>query len=80
MALITDRLKPIPTYLGVDDAETLTGVSKWTWRKYAYQRRVASTKVGRRLLIPVAEIERVMSESLRPADSAKTQETCPREM
>jgi histone H3/H4 len=44
----------------------MSGLSKWTWRKYAYEGRVASTKVGRRLLIPVAEIERIMREGLRP--------------
>lgn len=60
----TSKLKP--AYLGVDDAEIMSGLSKWTWRKYAYEGRVASTKVGRRLLIPVAEIERIMREGLRP--------------
>ena len=59
--------KQKPAYVGVDDAEVMSGLSKWTWRKYAYEGRVASTKVGRRLLIPVAEIERIMAEGLRPA-------------
>jgi hypothetical protein len=60
--------KPIEReYLGVGEAETLTGRSRWTWRRDAYQGRIASVKVGRRLLIPVAEIRRVMSEGLRPA-------------
>jgi hypothetical protein len=59
--------KQKPAYMGVDDAEVMSGLSKWTWRKYAYEGRIASTKVGRRLLIPVAEIERIMSEGLRPA-------------
>ena len=54
-------------YVGVDDAETLTGRSKWTWRRDAYNGRIASCKVGRRLLIPIAEVRRVMSEGLRPA-------------
>jgi hypothetical protein len=58
--------KQRPAYMGVDDAEIMSGLSRWTWRKYAYEGRVASTKVGRRLLIPVTEIERIMAEGLRP--------------
>lgn len=61
--------KQRPAYMGVDDAEAMTGLSRWTWRKYAYEGRVASTKVGRRLLIPVSEIERIMTQGLRPAVS-----------
>jgi hypothetical protein len=53
-------------YLGVDEAQTVTGRSKWTWRRDAYEGKIASVKVGRRLLIPVSEIRRVMAEGLRP--------------
>jgi hypothetical protein len=53
-------------WIGVDDAELLTGRSKWTWRQDAYRGRIASSKVGRRLLIPMAEIRRVMEAGLRP--------------
>jgi len=53
-------------YVGVEDAETLTGRSRWSWRKDAYSGRIASVKLGRRLLIPVAEIRRVLAEGLRP--------------
>ena len=53
-------------YLGVGEAQTVTGRSKWTWRRDAYEGKIASVKVGRRLLIPVSEIRRVMAEGLRP--------------
>ena len=53
-------------YLGVVDAETLTGVSRWTWRRWAYDGRVASVKLGKRLLIPSAEIARRVAENTRP--------------
>jgi len=60
--------KPIEReYLGVDDAETLSGRSRWTWRRDAYAGKVASVKLGRRLLIPMSEIRRVMAEGYRPA-------------
>ncbi len=55
-----------PEYLGVAEAEIMTGRSERTWRKDAYSGRIASVKVGRRLLIPVSEIKRVMQEGLRP--------------
>jgi hypothetical protein len=54
-------------YLGVDQAELMSGVSRWTWRRWAYSNKIASVKAGRRLLIPMAEFDRVMSEGYRPA-------------
>ena len=53
-------------YLGVAEAETLTGVSRWTWRRWAYDGKVASVKLGKRLLIPSAEIARLVEENTRP--------------
>ena len=55
-----------PQYVGVADAETMTGLSRWTWRAWAYSGRVISVKAGRRLLIPMEEIRRVMAEGTRP--------------
>jgi excisionase family DNA binding protein len=54
-------------YLGVAEAEALTGVSRWTWRRWAYDGKVASVKLGKRLLIPTAEISRLVAENTRPA-------------
>jgi len=56
-----------PEYVGVDQAEVMTDISRWTWRRYAYRGKIASTKVGSRLLIPISEVQRVMGEGLRPA-------------
>ena len=53
--------------LSVQQAEELTGLSRWTWRRWAYDGKVGSTKLGRRLLIPLAEIERLVRENTRPA-------------
>jgi excisionase family DNA binding protein len=53
-------------YLGVGEAEALTGVSRWTWRRMAYDGRVTSVKLGTRLLIPISEIERLVAENTRP--------------
>jgi Helix-turn-helix domain len=54
-------------YLGVEQAGLMTGMSPWTWRRWAYAGKVASVKLGNRLLIPRSEIERLIAENLRPA-------------
>jgi excisionase family DNA binding protein len=53
-------------YLGVADAEAVTGVSRWTWRRWAYSGKVSSVKLGKRLLIPATEISRLVAENMRP--------------
>jgi hypothetical protein len=56
-----------PKFVGVDQAEAMSGLSRWTWRRWAYEGKIASVKAGKRLLIPMAEFDRVMSEGYRPA-------------
>ena len=63
---MANRGKIEPEYMGVDEAEILTGRSRWSWRKDAYSGKVASVKVGRRLLLPVSEIRRILAEGTRP--------------
>jgi hypothetical protein len=59
--------KPVePEFLSVDDAESMTSVSRWTWRSWAYSGRIASVKAGRRLLIPLGEIRRLVAEGTHP--------------
>lgn len=59
-----------PMYMSVVDAEVLTGISRYTWRAYAYRGVVESAKVGLgrngRLVIPVSEVKRIMQECTRP--------------
>jgi excisionase family DNA binding protein len=43
------------------------GLSIWTLRAWCYAGKFASCKLGGRLLIPESEIERAITESLRPA-------------
>ena len=54
-------------YLGVAEAESMTGVSRWTWRRWAYDGKIASVKLGKRLVIPASEIERLVAQNTRPA-------------
>jgi hypothetical protein len=58
-------------YFGVVEAESKTSVSRWTWRRWAYTGKVASVKLGKRLLIPASEIERLVAENTRPALQAE---------
>lgn len=53
-------------YVSVQGAETMTGRSRWSWRRDAYEGRISSVKLGAKLLIPIAEIRRVIQENTRP--------------
>lgn len=59
--------KMAPEYVSVATAETMTGRSRWSWRRDAYEGKIASVKLGAKLLIPIAEIRRVIAENTRPA-------------
>jgi hypothetical protein len=73
----TNQYKQVePEYVGVDGAEQMTGVSRWTWRRWAYDGHIASVKLSRRLLIPVAEIRRVLAEGYRPANDNPSPRAC----
>ena len=53
--------------VGVDEAaHILGGLSPWTVRGMAYRGRIASHKIGTRLMFDRAELDRVISESERP--------------
>jgi excisionase family DNA binding protein len=58
-------------FVSVADAEAKTGVSKWTWRRWALDGKVGSVKLGKRLLIPVSEIDRLVAQNTRPAVNQK---------
>lgn len=55
-----------PELVSVQSAEILTGRSRWSWRRDAYSGKIASVKLGAKLLIPISEIRRVISENTRP--------------
>jgi hypothetical protein len=62
-AVTTQRL------LSVKDFGALLGVSLWTVRGWAYKGQVASVKLGARMMIPTAELDRLITENLRPVVS-----------
>jgi Helix-turn-helix domain len=68
MSNIPKRVKDVQReYVSPREAQTMTGIAPYTWRRYALEGRIGSTKFGRKVLIPVSEIRRVLSESYRPA-------------
>ncbi|SEF78754.1 Helix-turn-helix domain-containing protein [Bryocella elongata] len=54
-------------FVSFKEAKDITGISDWTWREWADLGKCASVKLGHRVLIPVSEIQRLLSEGLRPA-------------
>jgi hypothetical protein len=68
MSNIPKRVKDVQReYVSPREAATMTGLTPYTWRRYALEGRIASTKFGWKVLIPVSEIRRVMNEGYRPA-------------
>jgi excisionase family DNA binding protein len=46
--------------MGVNDAAALLGVSHWTVKKFIRQGRVKCVRIGRRVLVEPAELERLV--------------------
>jgi excisionase family DNA binding protein len=53
-------------FLSVTEAAAMTGISRWTWRRMGADRRITTTKIGTRVLIPIEEINRLAAEGARP--------------
>jgi excisionase family DNA binding protein len=60
-----DRTGSVSRFIGVSEAEAITSISRWTWRRWAYDGKVESVKLGKRLLIPVSEIDRLVAKGRR---------------
>jgi excisionase family DNA binding protein len=52
--------------LSTEEASVLTGLKPVTLRLHAALGKIASVKLGRRVMIPADEIERLISENYRP--------------
>lgn len=55
-----------PKLLTVQAAAATLGLSVWTVRQWAYSGRIGSHKLGSRMMISPAEIDRLLRESHRP--------------
>jgi hypothetical protein len=57
---------PVPVLLSVDECFEMTGVSRWSWRSWAYSGKVESIKMGKLLKIPASEVARLIEAGRRP--------------
>jgi Helix-turn-helix domain len=55
-----------PLLLGVQKAGEMLGLSPWTIRQWCYTGKIASYKMGTRLMVSQSEIDRILNDSLRP--------------
>ena len=46
--------------LGIEEAATKLGISQWTLRYFVRLKKIASIKIGRRVLIEEAELQRFL--------------------
>ena len=46
--------------VGLEEAQEMTGLSHFTLRRLVKNKKLKAARVGRRLLIPVSEIERLV--------------------
>lgn len=68
--MATETLKKLRNLTSASDQ---TGLSPWTIRRWAYTGKIASHKLGTRLMIPQSEIDRLITESERPRLEAVAQ-------
>jgi excisionase family DNA binding protein len=55
-----------PLLLGVKQAGEMLGLSPWTIRQWCYTGKIASHKIGSRLMVSQEAIDQLLAESLRP--------------
>jgi excisionase family DNA binding protein len=55
-----------PLLLGVKQAGEMLGLSPWTIRQWCYTGKIASHKIGTRLMVSQEAIDQLLAESLRP--------------
>jgi excisionase family DNA binding protein len=60
------RVTNLQQLFSVADAERATGISRWTWRRWAYDGKISSVKLGKRLMVSKQELDRVIAEGTRP--------------
>jgi excisionase family DNA binding protein len=53
-----------PIAVDVQEAARLTSLSPYTVRAYIRQKKLRAVHVGRRLLVPVAELQRLVAEGI----------------
>jgi excisionase family DNA binding protein len=60
-----------PIAVSVEEAGRIVSLSPHTIRAYIRTKRIRAAHVGRRVLVPVAELERLVSEGIEAGTSEK---------
>ncbi len=60
----TSVISPKPLTVSIEEAARLSGLSKYTIRAYERKGLIKATRIGRRVLIPVSELERVLRDGI----------------
>ena len=55
-----------PIAVDVQEAARITSLSTYTVRAYIRQKKIRAVHVGRRVLVPVAELQRLVTEGSAP--------------
>lgn len=68
----SERLEELPSMsvdrlLSIEAAADLLAASPWTIRKWIQEGKISSNKIGARRLVPLSEVQRIISESAVPA-------------
>lgn len=63
----TETTKSLERLASFKEAEDLTGVSHWTWRRWSGEGRIETVKLGGRRLIPVKAIQDMIERNTQPA-------------
>jgi excisionase family DNA binding protein len=60
---------PLSLAISIKDAAMALSLSPWTVRRYVAKGLIASVRVGRRVLIEPAELDRLITRSRRRTDA-----------
>ncbi len=59
-----EQKAPKPLAVGVNEAAKMLGISPWTLRLYVGQGKIRVVRIGRRVLVPMEILEKVMVEGV----------------
>ena len=62
----TTKTHSTPLLFGVKQAGEMLGLSPWTIRQWCYTGKIASYKIGSRLMVSQESMDQLIAESLRP--------------
>lgn len=56
--------------VGLEEAQEITGISSHTFRKLVRNRKIKAARVGRRILIPISELKKLVRPGAKLASTS----------